>query len=336
MLDALSIALPLVLAAVLIASAVAKVRTPDDLSGWAELGIPRMLRREWLRRAHPWAEGALGASLALLGGWLGLLAAIVAVALMAVYTVLVVLVLRRSSNASCACFGTRKRVTGVTVARNGWLTALALGSAAVIWATPVLGGALAAGIPQFAWLIAIAIGAVTTAFILWPDAGDDDVDGATGGPVVGTAEDDLDYVRTRTPAVPVTLADGTTSNLRALSQSRPVLLLAVSSLCGSCEAVMERRETYRKLIPQVDVRLLLTEPETSYWTERDEPQSLHDEADYVGESLGYRGTPSAVLLGVDGMLAGGPVTGDRAVDRFVDEIYESLHGARPLRDDALA
>ena len=31
-----------------------------------------------------------------------------------------------------------------------------------------------------------------------------------------------------------------------------------------------------------------------------------------------------------------PVTGDRAVDRFVDEIYESLHGELPLRDDALA
>ena len=59
---------------------------------------------------------------------------------------------------------------------------------------------------------------------------------------------------------------------------------------------MERRETYRRLMPEVDVRLLLTEPVTSHWAERDEPQSLHDEDDYVGESLGYRGTPSAVLL----------------------------------------
>ena len=63
MLDALSIALPLLLAAVLIASAVAKLRTPDDLSGWADLGVPRALRREGLRRAHPWAEGALAADL---------------------------------------------------------------------------------------------------------------------------------------------------------------------------------------------------------------------------------------------------------------------------------
>ena len=196
MLEALSIALPLVLAAVLIGSAVAKLRTPDDLSGWADLGVPRALRREGLRRAHPWAEGALGVSLAVLGSWLGLLAALVAVALTAAYTVLVARVLRRSSNASCACFGTRRRVTRVTVARNGWLMSLAVGAAAVIWATPVLGGAVAAGIPLFAWLIALAVAALTTAFILWPDARDDDVDGETAGPVVQTTEDDLDYIRT--------------------------------------------------------------------------------------------------------------------------------------------
>ena len=70
---------------------------------------------------------------------------------------------------SCACFGARKRVTRVTVVRNVWLTLLAIATAAVIWTTPLFGGALAAGIPQFAWLVALAIAAVTTALVLWPD-----------------------------------------------------------------------------------------------------------------------------------------------------------------------
>jgi hypothetical protein len=102
-------------------------------------------------------------------------------------------------------------------------------------------------------------------------------------------------------------------------------------MCGSCEPVRDKRAEYRALLPEVDVRLLLAEPLSSGWTEREEPQSLHDVDDYVGASLGYAGTPSAVLLGADGLLAGGPVTGDLAVDRFVDEIYESLHGERPHR-----
>jgi hypothetical protein len=77
---------------------------------------------------------------------------------------------------------------------------------------------------------------------------------------------------------------------------------------------------------------LISDPVDSAWAERDEPQSLHDVADYVQDSIGYTGTPSAVLLGADGLLAGGPVTGDLAVDRFVDDIYEGLHGVRPTRD----
>src|SRR5688572_15294286 len=142
---ALSIAIPLVLAAVLVASGVAKLRTPDTLAGWQELGVPGVLRREWLRLVHPWAELLLGAAVALLGGWLGLLAALVAVALMVGYTIMVARLVARRESTTCACFGSRKRVTHVTVVRNVWLTLLAIATAAVIWATPLFGGALAAG-----------------------------------------------------------------------------------------------------------------------------------------------------------------------------------------------
>lgn len=336
--EAFPIALPLVLAAVLLASGVAKLRTPDDLAGWADLGVPEVFRREWLRRLHPWGELALGLAVALLGGWLGLLASLVALALMAVYTVLVARVAARADDTSCACFGARKRVTRVTVARNVWLTVLAAGSTAVVWATPLFGGALAAGIPDWSWLVALAVAAVTTAFVMWPDSAQD---AATQTDAVAQAlaesregDDELDYIRTRTPAVPVTQADGTVVNLRDLARQKPILLLAVSSLCGSCEPVMEKRAEYRALLPEVDVRLLLTEPTTSRWAEREEPQSLHDEEHYVSGSIEDWGTPSAVLLGIDGLLAGGPITGDLAVDRFVDDIYESLHGERPVRADA--
>ena len=334
MLDALSIALPLVIATVLIASAIGKLQTPVDLSEWRELGVPTALRREWLRRLHPLSELALGLAMALFGGWLGVFVSVVVLGLMLVYTVLVARVAAQSRDASCACFGTYQQVTRTTVLRNVWLSVVAVAATATIGATPPLGGALVAGLREPSLLVGLAVVAVTTALILWPDAArgntEDPAPAADRvGPGLGA---DLDYVRSRTPAVPVTLADGSSVTLRHLTTQRPALLLAVSSTCGWCQTVVERRVMYRHMLPEVDVRLLMSEPVDSAWAERDEPQSLHDEADYVQDSIGYTGTPSAVLLGVDGLLAGGPVTGHLVVDRFVDDIYESLHGERPTRD----
>ena len=42
------------------------------------------------------------------------------------------IVLCTVDDTTCACFGAHKRVTRITVARNAWLTLLAIGSAAVI------------------------------------------------------------------------------------------------------------------------------------------------------------------------------------------------------------
>lgn len=342
--DAFAIALPLVLAAVLVASASAKLRIPDDIDGWADLGVPTVLRREWLRRLHPWGELLLGAAIAVFGGWLGLIAALVAVALMVGYTVLVARVAARPVDTSCACFGARRRVTRITVLRNVWLTVVAVATAAVIWTTPLIGGALAVGIPQFPWLVSLAVAAVTTALVLWPEPAGGTV--ATAPPLAARAsagagaagsDGELDYVRTRTPAVPVSLADGTVVSLRKLAERKPILLLAVSSMCGPCETTVGQLPAFRALLPEVDVRLLLAEPiGMSPYEEHTEPQSLHDVGDYVSASIGDWATPTAVLLGVDGMLAGGPVTGTLAIERFVDDIYESLHGDRPVREGSPA
>ncbi len=48
----------------------------------------------------------------------------------------------------------------------------------------------------------------------------------------------------------------------------------------------------------------------------------------------HSSTPTAVLLGIDGLLAGGPVVGTDDVVAFIDDIYESLHGKdRPSRSN---
>ena len=325
----------LILAAVMIASAVGKLRRPDDLAGWAALGVPAAFRRQWLLRLHPWGELLLGVALALLGGVLGTIAAVVSAVVMAAYTWLIGRALANAresgDEATCACFGESAPVTRVTLLRNAWLLLLSVVAAATIWATPAFGGAIAALRSDWGWVVALAAAAFTTALIVWREPAPQDaapIPGPSAAPE--SADDQLDYVRTRTPAIPVILGDGTPANLRTLSRSRPILLLALTETCAPCLAVYERVPAFRALLPELDVRLLLAPaPEESKFTEATHPQSLHDWNSNVRASIADWGTPAAVLLGVDGLLAGGPAQGEQAVVSFVGDIYESLHGERP-------
>ena len=59
------------------------------------------------------------------------------------------------------------------------------------------------------------------------------------------------------------------------------------------------------------------------------PQTLYDPKRFVYEALRLRGTPSAVLLGADGMLAGGPVAGHDAISTFVADVEAELAERSP-------
>lgn len=342
--EALAISFALTLAVVLLASGTAKLRTADDLSGWEQLGVPAALRRQWLLRLHPWGEIALGLLLALVGGLLGLAAALVALALMIAYTVLVARALRRDDDASCACFGAQAQITRRTLVRNVWLTFLAAATVATIWAAPLWGGAVVWITGANAWLwvvggaVAVATGILITRSEQPAQAAPAGVPPLPAQPGEHPDEDALlEYVRLPVPAVTVTLGDGTPANLRDLALQKPILLLAVSETCGSCAIMRARVPGYRMLLPEVDIRLLITAtPDNSAITETAEPQSLHDPAAHVRASIADWAVPTAVLLGADGLLAGGPQTGTEEVESFIGDIYESLHGERPPAEHSLA
>lgn len=324
----------LILIGVLVVSGVAKLRTPDDAAGWEAMGVPAGLRREWLIRFHPIGELVLAAALLLLGGALGIAAAVVAVLLFAAYLAMVWRARRQTPDASCACFGERRPITGRTLLRNAWLVLLALISAVTIGAQPLWGGVAVLAVALWPWTVALAAVAVT--FVLVQEKGSESAEavsgpGALAPTAIGSEGEPEDYLRSRTPAVPVQLGDGTTVTLRELSAREPVLLLAVSEGCGSCTPVIESVERYRELLPEVSVRFLLrSDPEGSTLTSAEEPQTLHDASRYVSATFADAWmTPSAILLGADGLLAGGPVSGAPQVAEFVEDIYESLHGERP-------
>lgn len=332
---ALIVAPTAVIAIVLITSGAAKLRRPDDEEGWAQLGVPAALRRQWLIRLHPIGEIVLAVALLALGGAAGTAAAGLAALLFSSYLVLVWRAWRATPDASCACFGRRRPIGARTIVRNSWLVLLAVLSALTVGAAPRVGGVAVLVLESWPWAIAAVI-AVVTALLVWESPGADSAVGSSPGGDGGQAlmaAGDVEYVRTRTPAVMISLADGTEVNLRDLAARGPILLLAVSESCAACGPVIARVPSWRTLLPEVSVRLLLQLPaRTSALADTSEPQTLHDPWMRVRDSIDDWVTPTAVLVGADGYLAGGPVTGAEAIEDFVGDVYEALHGVRPPAD----
>ena len=325
--NAVSVTAPLLIGLVLMASAVGKLRAPERArAAFSALGVPKPLDRAWVARVHPWAEIALAVLLVVVPGPVGVGVAAAAVALMLVYLGLVVRALRSPLEVDCACFGALggDLVTKATVWRNAWLTVIAL---TALWCSlegrSVASrlGALSAA--EWWWLLAAVATGLTVALVLGG--------GRTQGaqvepqPLELAYGDEGDYVRSRTPALPVQLADGTRTDLRKLSRERAQLLIFVSEGCASCVDIISAVPGWRRDLPQLDVRLVISvQPEVSRLTSSDEPQTIHDVDGWIGESFATRSTPSAMLLGADGLLAGGPVVGRLAVPEFVAEIRQEL------------
>jgi hypothetical protein len=321
--DALAIT-PLILAVVLAISAAGKLRTPrTSAEAFRDLRVPAPLASRVVVQGLPWGELALAVLLVAAGGWLGVVAAVAALLLFAAYLALVVRALGFEESVDCACFGefAPGRITKRTVWRNVWLVVLAVGALALSFQggsplTLLLGDRVA-----LAWFLA-ALAAALTTYLITVRAPEPSQ--AQGESLV-SAEHFDDYVRTITPALPVTLGDGTETDLRALSAQRAQLLLFVSETCGSCSDVIAAAPVWRQELPQVDVRLVVSaQPDASAITSKEEPLSVHDPAYRLPGSFGFRGTPTALLLGADGMLAGGPVTGSTAVPEFVADVRNEL------------
>lgn len=333
-------ALPaIMLAAVLISSGIAKLRTPDDLAGWQELGVPKVLRQRWLLGLHPWAEFALALALLTLGQWLGVAAAAVASALMLAYLGMIIRAYRAVPDASCACFGARKPITAATIVRNVWYLALALLAVAASMQLPLWGGAALVALTDDIWIIAaLAAVAVTVALSMWSSAPEPDTSIAAAASSAGSgipvqdADEMLDYIPSHTPALLVRDTNDKEVNLRYLSMTEPMVLLAVKPGCGPCEQALEELPKWRERVPEISIRLLLEHMPPARSAEEplhvDEPTALYDPQRYVRDSMGGWRTPSAVLLGGNGMLAGGPVVGYPAVKDFIDDIEASLAEAR--------
>lgn len=340
-------AAPVIVAAVLVVSGIAKLRDPGGVDrAFVDLKVPAAVSAPWIRRAFPWGEIALGVLLVVVPAPWSVVVAVAAVALMVAYTVLIAGALRRPDEVDCHCFGAAgsSRVTRLTLARNVTFVVLsllavvdALGAAPVVaWADASGWGWMPApvvvrlGASGWGWTLALAVVAWLVYAIVaeGPTASESVETASEDAEAEGEAsEEDLeDYVRVPNPKAVLLAADGPTT-LAELTRTRPVLLIWVSFSCGSCSAVLAQIMGWRERLPIVDIR-----PVVSYESMLDsapeelKPHLLVDLHNTLGSQLEAGMTPSAVLFGADRMVAGGPVAGADAVAQFVDDIAHELEG----------
>ena len=254
-------------------------------------------------------------------------------ALMLTYLVIIARALTFDEQVHCSCFGTlaSPTVSRTTLVRNvilnvlGLLTVVAAASGAMttlLVQAPM--GLIGLGI---ALLIAIALTAATIGGSVAETAAD-----APTAPAPAAADPDedelLDYERSPIPAAVLQQPDGRLITLTQLTAQRAALLVFVTEGCGPCERVLDHAgEWIGELEQTLQVRFVFSRPLDQLrerTTDRVEGHALHDLQFTARTALGGTSAPSAVLLGADGQLAGGPVNGGSAVIEFVQEIREQL------------
>jgi hypothetical protein len=318
---------PLLLAAVLTLSWAAKVGAVDETAdAIVSLRLPHALLDLRVPRLLPWGELALAALLVLTPQPVYAAAAALVVCLTAAYLAVVVRAVRFQEPATCACFGRLGLATvgPVTVVRNAVLLAVALLTLADAVTDEGVPARLA-GLDgsALAWLAMAALCVLVGALVVWGGR-----ESAGPGPVAaaGGAGGEAADVRAPIPFAALTTSHGAVVTLRQLAAARPRLLLFLSPACGACLRVLDRVPAFVEATPELATHPVVGSPVAA--------QSLPDGLDVLlDEDRSVRdvfavGTPAAVLLGADGLLAAGPAVGFHDVAELMDQIADQLAARR--------
>ncbi|SNC61096.1 Methylamine utilisation protein MauE [Kytococcus aerolatus] len=315
----------LLLALVYGTSGVAKVLDGESTrSAFRELRLPRWLSESFAPRLLGPAEILLAVLLLVLPHPWFWLPAVAALGLGIVYTVLIVRALGFDVPVTCGCFGRlgQGTVTRTTVVRN--LLLVVLGAVAV--ADAATGGSVLARLGDTGtwWWLLVVLAAVALTRLI--GSGEDESAPEGGGAASREVPDEEleDYLRLPVPFAEVTGADGPVQ-VRDLAAGRAWLMLWVSLGCGSCVPAIERAGRFAREHPEIGVMLVATTP-TAQDDERipEGCELAWDEHGQFRTMFQVHRSPSAVLLGADQLLAGGPVAGAPTAVSFIDDIEAEL------------
>ena len=147
-------------------------------------------------------------------------------------------------------------------------------------------------------------------------------------PVEEPDDDEFAYERKPIPTAVLLDADGRPRTLHELTAQTAALLVSINCLCGTSRQAAGSVARWRELLPQLEVRLLTSvHPDSLPEDLRPEGAVAYDHVGLVQSALDLSGSPSAVLLGADGLLAGGPVHGLEEIEAFVTDIADQLADA---------
>ena len=318
----------LTLSAVLLVSGAAKARDARATrDAFDALRVPAIVPADIAASALPWLEIALAALLLVSpSGWL-VPVAVALVLLMLAYTGLIARALGFDEPVTCSCFGSlgRHDIDRTTLGRNVLLTAL---SGVAVWFALDGGSAPAAfaELDAAGWWALVATVATAAVAVLV-------VGGTSSGQVPQLADaDQLDYERRPIPYGALTLADGRLATLTELAATQARLLLVLNLGCGPCVRIAKRVDAWAdRLDPAVSVLAVYPHPPAEVDLDH-APELAVVEPELNVRRLLSVGAPSAVLLGADGFLAGGPVTGEDSVAEFVEDVLVELEASRHASD----
>lgn len=309
-------------AVVLLLSGVAKLRSPGSVdSAFTALEVPTVLDTRVVRRLSPWAEVTLGVALLVSTGTALVVVAVLTLLLFVAYLVLVGRALRRPDPVDCRCFGGlgESRVTRVTLWRNVVLVLTAVLAVLAGWRGV---GVIApvgdrAALP---WIAAATLSAAVAVLVAYR-APRSDVAQEPGHDGHGS------YQREMTPHAAVLTESGRLVLLSEQARTATHLLVFLSPGCSPCQRIGPLLAQWDQDLGQVTVRAVVSaQPDIVGSLPHLSGRAYFDP--FGTARAAFRvDSPAAVLLGTDGLLAGGPVQGERAVHDFVATVTERSRAA---------